>query len=87
LKSEPLLRLLIADLVGEPVTRASMGALRDELVDLAARLDDAEATAATLPHRRKYLMLVIWFLRRQLELHGELVDRVERELRPARRGR
>jgi DNA-binding PadR family transcriptional regulator len=87
LKSEPLLRLLIADLVGEPVTRESMGALRDELVDLAARLDDAEATAATLPHRRKYLMLVIWFLRRQLELHGELVDRVERELRPARRGR
>src|ERR1700742_2138479 len=39
LKSEPLLRLLIADLVGEDVTRESMATLRGDLDDLEARLD------------------------------------------------
>jgi DNA-binding PadR family transcriptional regulator len=83
LKSEPLLRLLIADLVGEAPTRESMATLRDDIADLFARLEEAEASAQTLPHRRKYLMLVIGFLRRFLELHLELVDEVERELGPA----
>ena len=79
LKSEPLLRLLITDLVGEAVTRESMATLRDDIADLAARLDDGEATAELLPHRRKYLLLVIDFLRKYLDLHLELVDEVERE--------
>jgi PadR family transcriptional regulator AphA len=82
LKSEPLLRLLIADLVGEETTRESLGTLRADIADLAARLDAAEETAETLPHRRKYLLLVIAFLRRLLDLHTELVDEVERELAP-----
>jgi DNA-binding PadR family transcriptional regulator len=82
LKSEPLLRLLICDLVGEEVTRESMATLREEIADISARLDDGERTAATLPHRRKYLLLVIDFLRRYLELHVQLVDKVERELAP-----
>lgn len=80
LKSEPLLRLLIADLVGEARTRKSMATLRDDIADLSARLDGLEASADTLPHRRKYLLLVIGFLRQLLELHLELVDEVEREL-------
>ena len=33
-KSEALVRLLIADLVGEAVTRESIGTLRDEIADL-----------------------------------------------------
>jgi DNA-binding PadR family transcriptional regulator len=82
LKSEPLLRLLIADLVGEATTREGIATLRRDVGDLSARLDEAEARAATLPHRQKYLLLVIGFLRRQLELHLELVDEVERELSP-----
>jgi PadR family transcriptional regulator, regulatory protein AphA len=82
LKSEPLLRLLIADLVGEGPTRESMATLRDDIADLSARLDDSQRTAEDLPHRRKYLLLVIDFLRRYLELHLELVDEVERELSP-----
>jgi hypothetical protein len=82
LKSEPLLRLLIADLVGEKATRESMAALRDDIADLLARLDDAVESAETLPHRRTYLLLVIGFLRQLLELHLELVDEVERELAP-----
>jgi hypothetical protein len=80
LKSEPLLRLLIADLVGERLTREGLGALREDVNDLLARLDEAEASAETLPHRRTYLLLVTGFLRRLLGLHLELVDEVEREL-------
>jgi DNA-binding PadR family transcriptional regulator len=77
-KSEALLRLLLSDLVGEAVTRDSLGTLRDDIDDLQRRLDDAERTAAELPHREKYLLLVITFLRRLLDLHVELVDEVER---------
>ena len=41
-KSEPLLRLLIADLAGEAATRASIAALREEIADLRTRLDETE---------------------------------------------
>jgi DNA-binding PadR family transcriptional regulator len=81
LKSEPLLRLLICDLVGEEVTRASMATLRDDIADIQSRLEDAERTAHQLPHREKYLLLVISFIRRFLELHLDLIDEVEQELR------
>jgi PadR family transcriptional regulator, regulatory protein AphA len=80
LKSDALLRLLICDLVGEDVTRASMATLREELTDISERLDDAEDRARNLPHREKGLRLVTGFLRRYLELHEELIDQVEREL-------
>lgn len=80
-KSELLLRLLIADLVGEPVTRESVATLRDDIASLEARLDEAEASARTLPHREKYLLLTIEFLRELLDLHRSFLDRLERELR------
>jgi DNA-binding PadR family transcriptional regulator len=82
LKSETLLRLLICDLVGETVTRESIATLRDDIADIARRLDDAERSARELPHREKYLLLAVGFLRRLLELHLDLVDEVERELAP-----
>jgi DNA-binding PadR family transcriptional regulator len=82
LKSEPLLRLLIADLVGEEPTRESVATLRDDIADLSARLDEAEASADDLPHRRRYLLLTIGFLRRLLQLHLDWIDEVERELAP-----
>jgi DNA-binding PadR family transcriptional regulator len=80
LKSDPLLRLLICDLVGEPVTRASMATLREDVADLMERLDEGERTSRTLEHRSTYLLLVVGFLRRYLDLHLELVDDVERLL-------
>jgi DNA-binding PadR family transcriptional regulator len=79
-KSDALLRLLVADVVGEELTRTSMLTLRDDLADLEDRLAELEARAEELPHRRKYLLLVAGFLRELLELHGRLVDDVEREL-------
>jgi DNA-binding PadR family transcriptional regulator len=85
LKSEPLLRLLIADLVGEQATREGLVALREDLRDLRERLDESVLAAAELPHRSKYLLLAIDFLRRYLDLHDDLVDEVERELAPGRR--
>jgi DNA-binding PadR family transcriptional regulator len=80
LKSEPLLRLLICDLVGEEVTRDSLATLRDDITDLRRRLDDSERSAKNLPHREKYLLLVVDFLRGLLDLHGRLVTQVEHEL-------
>ena len=74
LKSEPLLRLLIADLVGEDVTRESMETLRVDIADLRRRLDETLVAAAEIPHRRRYLELVAEFLRRYVELYEELLD-------------
>jgi DNA-binding PadR family transcriptional regulator len=79
LKSDPLLRLLLCDLVGEPVTRESMLTLREDIEDIRERLDAAETRARALPHRAKYLQLAVDFLRGYLDLHLELVDEVERE--------
>ncbi|MBI5106027.1 MAG: hypothetical protein HZB46_13790 [Solirubrobacterales bacterium] len=79
-KSEALLRLLLADLVGEPVTRAALLTLREDVADLFDRLEETDARAAALPHRAKYLHMVNRHLRRLLDLHLELLDEVEREL-------
>jgi PadR family transcriptional regulator, regulatory protein AphA len=84
-KSDLLLRLLICDLVGEERTRAQAGTLRDEIADLMARLEESAQRAETLPHRRKYLLLVIGYLRRLLDLHLDLVGEIERELAPEAR--
>ena len=82
-KSDALLRMLIADIVGEGPTRASISALREDIADLEARLDASEESADALPHRRKYLLLVIEFLRGLLALHLDWVERVEAELDPS----
>ena len=48
---ELLMRLLIADLVGEEVTRESVATLREDIADLRERLDESAAAADALPHR------------------------------------
>ena len=80
LKSDALLRLLIADLVGEAPTREALVALRAELAELAGKVDAAEESAKGLTHREKYLLLVTGFLRGVLDLLEELLAEVEREL-------
>jgi DNA-binding PadR family transcriptional regulator len=86
-KSDLLLRLLIADLVGEAATRDSIAPLRDELEEIEACLDQAEASAHTLPHREKYLLLIIDYLRRRLALEAAFVDEAERALGGSAGGR
>jgi PadR family transcriptional regulator AphA len=87
LKSEPLLRLLAADIVGEDATRESMASLRGDLADLRGRVEEMAASAELLPHRRKYLLLVVSFLERVIAAYEQLIDDVERELAPKRRSR
>jgi DNA-binding PadR family transcriptional regulator len=84
-KSELLLRLLIADLVGEATTRESITTIRDDISELFTRLQESEERAQLLPTRTKYLLLVFGFLGRLLDLHLEFVDDLERELAPDRR--
>ena len=84
LKSEPLLRLLICDLVGEDITRQSLTTLRDDITDLRQRLDDSERNAKDMPGR-KMLQLVIDFLRGLLDLHEQLIDEVEHTFPTPRR--
>jgi DNA-binding PadR family transcriptional regulator len=79
-KSDLLLRLLFADLVGEEPTRKAVTALRAEIAELSAQLDESKRSAASLPHRQTYLLLVIDFLRALLQLHLDWIDTVEREL-------
>ena len=79
-KSEVLLRLLIADLVGEEITRESIGTLREDIADARRRLDESAEAAEALPHRRTYLLLVNDHLRRLVDLHEQLVDEVEARL-------
>jgi DNA-binding PadR family transcriptional regulator len=79
-KSELLLRLLLADLVGEAVTREAVGTLRDDIGELQRRLDEREEHLGDIPHRRKYMQLVIRFLRELLELHLAWIAETEREL-------
>jgi DNA-binding PadR family transcriptional regulator len=82
LQHEALVKLLLADLVGEPAIRESMDSLREDIADLGARLDVAEAMAEALPHRRKYLLLGHALSRRLLDVHLEWLDEVDRELAP-----
>jgi PadR family transcriptional regulator AphA len=82
-KSELLLRLLIADLVGDELTLAAVTAIRAELAELHAQLDASADRAKLLPHRERYLLLVVEFLRGLLDLHRDWVDTVERTLAEA----
>ena len=80
IKSEMLLRLLVADLVGEAVTRDTVGTLREDIADLQARVDEMEVRAGEFPHRQQSLVMTAGFLRRLLALHLDFIDEVEREL-------
>jgi DNA-binding PadR family transcriptional regulator len=55
--------------------------LRHELDGQQAKLDQGRANLETLPHRRKYLLLVHELGGRLIEAQREWLDDVERELR------
>ena len=84
IQMEPAWRLLAADLVGDDAVLESLGALRDQIADLSARLDDAEAMAKTLPHNERYLLLNHALARRIVDAHAKWLNEVERELGPSR---
>jgi DNA-binding PadR family transcriptional regulator len=76
IQHEAVVKLLAAD----AVVLESLAAMRSDIADAAARLDVAEAVAATLPHRERYLRLVHGLGRRILDAHLDWLDDIEREL-------
>jgi hypothetical protein len=87
IQHEAVVRLLAADLVGAQPVLDSLLALRDEIADISARLDAAEAIATTIPSREDYLLLNHRLARRIVQAHSDWLDEVERELgsQPGRR--
>jgi DNA-binding PadR family transcriptional regulator len=87
IQMEPAWRLLAADLVGEEAVLESLRPLREAIADQFARIDVAEAVAATLPQRERYLLLNHGLARRIVQAHADWLDEVERELGGRRRTR
>lgn len=80
IQHEAVVRVLAGDIVGDEAILTSLQGLRRELGTMRARLDEAEETARTLPHRERYLRLVHTLGRRLVDVHEEWIDEVEREL-------
>jgi PadR family transcriptional regulator, regulatory protein AphA len=80
IQHEAVVRLLAADIVGDEAVLESLRALRDEIAALVAQRDAAEAIAATIPHRERYLMLNHRLARRIVQAHADWLDEVEQEL-------
>jgi DNA-binding PadR family transcriptional regulator len=82
LAGEPPVRILSTDLVGEAAVRKSLLAMRGEIAELRASLDEGEQRAEAIPHREKYLLLSHGLARRILDAYDDWLDEVERELEP-----
>ncbi len=80
MQSEPLVRLLAADLVDPEAVLDGLRGLRAEIEELTAGIAEGERVAAALPHRAHLLLLNHRLARRLLEAHSEWLDDVEREL-------
>jgi DNA-binding PadR family transcriptional regulator len=80
--TQPIVRLLAADLVGAAPVLESLRALRGDITGLLARLDVAEAAALTLPHRERVLLLNHRLARQVLQAHLDWLDAVEQQLAP-----
>jgi PadR family transcriptional regulator, regulatory protein AphA len=81
IQSEAAARVLSSDLAeDERVVAESLSAMRDEIAELSAGIDEDERRAPAIPHRQRQLKLVRSLGRRLLEAHLEWIDEVEREL-------
>jgi DNA-binding PadR family transcriptional regulator len=83
IKNEAAVRVLGSDLADDPRSVVdSLRPLREQIVEQAAILDDAETSrrAGTIPHRDVQRRLVNSLGRRLLEAQLEWIDEVEREL-------
>jgi DNA-binding PadR family transcriptional regulator len=83
IQSEAAIRIQASDLADDPgVVLGSLEALRDEIVELSAILDDSAQREPNFPHRRTQLRLLHSLGRRILSAHLEWLEEVERELGP-----
>ena len=82
IQNQAAVRVMAGDLVDDADLVASLAAMRDEIDDMSAWLDRAEAIASSLPHRERYLRLLHRLGRRIIAAHREWIDEVEDELEP-----
>jgi PadR family transcriptional regulator, regulatory protein AphA len=81
IQSEGVARVLASDLAeDERVVAESLQALREEIAELSAGVDEDERRAPAIPHRERQLKLVRSLGRRLLQAHLDWIDEVEREL-------
>ena len=80
IQHEAVTRLLLGDMVPDPVLVAGLQSMRTEIAEIAAQLGAADAAAAEVPHRTRYLRLNHALARRILDAHSTWIDQVEREL-------
>lgn len=80
IQHEPVTRVLAADIAGPAAVLEGLSGLREEIASVAEWLDRAEAVAASIPHRERYLRLNHRLARRLLQAHLDWLDDVEREL-------
>jgi DNA-binding PadR family transcriptional regulator len=80
IQHEAVTRLLLGDMVPDAVLVAGLQSMRGEIAEIGAQLDAADAAAAEVPHRARYLRLNHALARRILEAHSTWIDQVEREL-------
>ena len=80
IQSEAVIRIQASDLAENPtIVLESLRALRDEIADLEAILDQAEISHQAVPHRERQLRLLRSLGRRLLRAHLEWLDEVERD--------
>ena len=80
IQHEAATRLLLGDMVPDAVLVAGLQSMRGEIAEIAAELDAADAAAAEMPHRARYLRLSHALARRIIEAHSTWIDQVDREL-------
>ena len=83
IQSDAAIRVQASDLADDPrVVLKSLRALRDEITELTAILEESETREEQFPHRRRQLRLLHSLGRRILAAHLEWIDEVEQELGP-----
>lgn len=88
IQSEAVARVLASDLaVDEEAVAGSMAAMKEEIAELAAGIDEDERRAPSIPHRERQLRLVRSLGRRLLQAHLEWIEEVEGELGRGRKVR
>ena len=81
IQNEASVRLLAGDLIDDATIVKSLSAMRDELDDLDAEIDNSEAIARQIPERTTYLLLLHRYSRELVAVHRAWIADVERTLR------
>jgi DNA-binding PadR family transcriptional regulator len=86
IQSDAAIRVQASDLADDPrVVIKSLQALREEIADLTAILDEGERREVQFPHRQRQLRLLHSLGRHILRVHLEWIEEVEQELGPLAR--